>query len=404
MKLYAQHGAMAGGKIQEGFDRSTLDGVIFSPRDISPDNLCEELQEFAKQQPLPDLLLDPQYYTSILDHSEPIRLGYLANDYPALHPVRRRVDLCKESVIKQDIQRSIEFQLTLPLTHITAPNIVISRSFDSRETGYSIDFMRIAEAVRKEMHVAKPLLVTLALSRDALLSRTAVLEFANELTGLSLDVSGFYVLVAATAAEARSQILHTDIVAGWMYLNYALASNKYVVVNGYSDVLTPFLGVAGGYAGATGWWSNLRAFSMERFAVAPSGGRLPVQRYLSKALLNRITFSELQFLRTQVDEVLNRLPGDELYAEDNGSEPVRNQEVIQSWESIRSLCEDACCGDTMEGVAQLQCMIKRAQEVYARCRQAGVAFDQKSNEEHLAALSEGVDLFQELAELRAPAE
>ena len=35
MKLFAQHGASEGEKINEGFVRGLLDGVIYSPRDVS---------------------------------------------------------------------------------------------------------------------------------------------------------------------------------------------------------------------------------------------------------------------------------------------------------------------------------------------------------------------------------
>ena len=78
------------------------------------------------------------------------------------------------------------------------------------------------------------------------------------------------------------------------------------VINGYSDILTPFLGVAGGTAGAFGWWSNLKAFSLDRFNPSAGGGRLPIQRYLSLALLNRITFFEFNQLKTMFPAIPHR--------------------------------------------------------------------------------------------------
>ena len=66
-------------------------------------------------------------------------------------------------------------------------------------------------------------------------------------------------------------------------------------------------------SGATGWWSNLRTFTVERFSPATGGGRTPTERYLSCALLNRITYYELDILRRRVRSVLNKLGTDALY-------------------------------------------------------------------------------------------
>src|ERR1035437_2251700 len=122
-----------------------------------------------------------------------------------------------------------------------------------------------------------------------------------------------------------------------MFINHKLAVNGFKVINGYSDILTPFLGVAGGTAGAFGWWSNLKVFSLDRFAPSAGGGRLPIQRYLSRALLNRITFFEFNQLRTIFPAIVNNLPGDDLYAQEDASQPQRNLEVVQSWEAVKAL-------------------------------------------------------------------
>lgn len=68
-----------------------------------------------------------------------------------------------------------------------------------------------------------------------------------------------------------------------MFINHTLTVNGFEVINSYSDILTPFQGAAGGVAGALGWWSNLRTFSLDRFSPAAGGGRLPIQRDLSLA-------------------------------------------------------------------------------------------------------------------------
>ena len=108
------------------------------------------------------------------------------------------------------------------------------------------------------------------------------------------------------------------------------------MIIGYSDLLTPFLGIAAPTAGGTGWWQNSRAFSLDRFLPA-GGGRLPVPRYLSKILLNRITHVEVKQIDTlrqrfaDIPNVLNGLKTDALYPPDDGYEPQIAEEVLQTW-------------------------------------------------------------------------
>ena len=181
-----------------------------------------------------------------------------------------------------------------------------------------------------------------------------------------------------------------------MYLNHALRLNGFEVLNGYSDIMTPFLGAAGGNAGALGWWSNLRAFSLDRFAPASSGGRLPIQRYLSTNLLNRITYFESDQLRSLAPEVVNNLPTDTLYLPTEGSAPKRNEEVLQSWEAVRTLSARFANTDQVAALQACLVAIAEAQELY---EQIPLPLDTKSNAEHLEPLREGIELFARLAEI-----
>src|SRR5439155_7876675 len=116
----------------------------------------------------------------------------------------------------------------------------------------------------------------------------------------------------------------------------------------------------GGVAGALGWWSNLKVFSLDRFAPSAGGGRLPIQRYLSLALLNRITFFEFDQLRNMFPVVVNKLATDKLYNPANGSEPQRNVEVIQSWEAVKTLNSRLIGADQAKALKQCDDVVKQA--------------------------------------------
>ena len=103
------------------------------------------------------------------------------------------------------------------------------------------------------------------------------MRFLNQLIVLETPPDGFYVLlVAADNAEARTDLFNAEVIAGWVFfLNHVLSVKGFLVIYGFSDLLTPFLGATGAEAGASGWWSNLRTFSVERFSPSTGGGRTP---------------------------------------------------------------------------------------------------------------------------------
>jgi hypothetical protein len=165
-------------------------------------------------------------------------------------------------------------------------------------------------------------------------------------------------------------------------------------------MLTPFLGAAGGMAGALGWWSNLRSFSLDRFAPSAGGGRLPIQRYLSLALLNRIAFYEFDQLRKLLPSVLNKLPSDALYDPATGSEPQRNVEVVQSWDAVKALNTSLVGTDQIKSLRNCSSAVAQASATYELIQGLSIRLDQKSNAEHLQPLADGLRLFAKLAEVK----
>jgi hypothetical protein len=148
-----------------------------------------------------------------------------------------------------------------------------------------------------------------------------------------------------------------------------------------------------------GRWSNLKVFSLDRFAPSAGGGRLPIQRYLSLALLNRITFFEFNQLRTMFSAIVNKLAGDALYDPAVGSEPPRNMEVVQSWEAVTTLNAEFAGTDQAKALKQCRDAIKQAGLLYEAIKARALRLDQKSNDEHIQPLTDGLGLFTKLAEL-----
>jgi hypothetical protein len=393
MKLFAQHGYGEGEKVNNGLKDGLISGVIFGAKDINPDRLETRLNEIKKEFPDAGRLFDSQYFVSLIGNDPNIKLGKL--DEYSFFKARRRSQLEANNLVAEEIRKVLEFQVDLPVTHIIAPNILISRSFDSVEAVISKSFIRQTRKIFDEFKVKQPVFTTLAISREALIDTAELESFLNDITLLDSPPDGFYLLIAARDVEARYDIFNADVIAAWMLLNYSLKINGFKVINGYSDILSPFLGAVGGDIGCTGWWSNLRFFSLDRFAPEATGGRLPVQRYLSAKLLNRITFYELNALRRFVPQIVNGLAKDKAYE----NEPERTVEILQTWEALSSMLESmADSNDVSKNLNKCADAIKLAEQLYSEIK-FRYRLDPKSDDNHLESLREGINLFKKTAEI-----
>ena len=396
MKLYAQIGHGNGDKTSLALNEGLVDGAILSPRDWRPEGIDSKIRPLIEAKADADILIDPQFYATFAATSESARTGKLT-EWPYFSPARKS-DLEVTEETDRILRETMQFVLQLPVTACIAPNIYISRSFDSREAVIAKNFIRNSRKIHRELKDSRPLYATIAVSREALLKFSEFDEFLNDITMLKDPPDGFYILVGSRGTEARTDILHADVIARWMLLTHSLSINGFETINGFSDLITPFLGVAGADAGAFGWWSNLRTFSLDRFMPASGGGRQPIKRYLSKRLLNRITFTEYDALRTLVPSVANGLSHDDDYSPDD-PEPDRTAEALQAWEAMKGICSDLVLPDIDEGLVACENAIMHAEATYTRVADLGLSLDQKSNADHLEPLKEGIGEFKKLAGL-----
>ena len=395
MKLYAQQGYGTGDRIARGLECGWIDGAILSPKDSSLARIQGLLRTMEESYPSADRLFDPQFYASVIP-VEDAKWGKLSGeDFPYLQ-ARRRSQLESEAAIREDLLATLQFQKELPLTAAIGPNITIRQSLNSIEAVVAKNFIRETRSVWNELGGEVPVYATLAIDAIALQDRHELQNFLTDITLLEDPPDGFYLLINHPTAEIPSELIDHRTLAGWMMLNHSLSINGFEVINGYSDILSPLLAAAGATAGATGWWSNLKVFSLDRFQISTGGGRRPVARYLSKNLLNSIRFDELDRLRNSFPELLNGLDSDDFYLADNGSQPDSQvEEVLQSWETIGSYWQDGA-----PSLADCQSNIVSAENFYRRLKASpGVSLPARSNDNHLESIEDGINLFAELAEL-----
>ena len=400
MKLYAQHGHAALDKMQRGILEGYISGIILSPRYLAPESANLLVEELRRLNPEIDVLIDPEFYATRYIGTPNAQLRHL-EEWPHFVPRRRNELLVGTAGIDATLHAAYAMQREIGCTHLIAPSIYVTNSLDSIEAAIAITFISRAKPVASDMGIDMPVYATVAIDRDAIVDRKNYLAFLNAITGTDPSPDGVYALVGAgptdeRAGTVRSQIMVPEVIAGWMLLNYSLLLNNMRVVNGFSDILTPWLGAAGGYAGSTGWWSNLQVFSMARYIRGPGGGQLPLVRYLSMKLLNRITVNEREAFVEFVPGIMNGLSTDSLYA---GHHPNRTDEAIQSWQAISALNSAVVSANVREGLQRLRNRTTEAREYYDRLRDVGFSERYEANIEFLAALGDSLTAFEELAEL-----
>jgi hypothetical protein len=399
MKLFAQHGYGPGDKIINGFKDNTIDGVIFSARYEKMEKIPGDAKDINSVSSDAEILLDPEFYACFYAHQPDAKLGGL-NEWPYFS-TQRRSQLESSEIVEKVLADTFDTVVDLPLTSIIAPNIFIPRSFNSIEAVIAKNFIRKTQQLFEKTGDKRKVFATLAIDRTTLIDQTEFEAFLNDITALDNPPDGFYIIVGGGITDdrteiSRSELIHADVIAGWMMLNFTLSINGFKVINGFSDILTPFLGCAGGYAGATGWWSNLRMFSMSRYINTVSGGRLPTIRYLSNALLNRITHSERKAFVKLIPEINNGLPRDSDY---EGGEPDRKVEVLQSWEAISHLNNENIVSDMDESLKLLKNMVNRAEITYTNLAGYGLPVNREANREYMEALMKSIQTFRRNAEI-----
>ena len=394
MKLYAQIGHGLGDKLAIGLGEGIIDGGIFSPKDLQVSTMTIRIKDIRAAFPKAQILLDPQFYASPFINNGNANMGCLP-DWPYFS-FYRSSDLERVKNIQKVLSDCFDCLCAFNTTSIIAPNIMISKSLDSRESVIAKNFLREASEVYSLKKDKRPLYASLIINREALQDRREFEEFLNDITRIENPPEGVYLIIAGRSPDARSDYFHTDVICNWLMLNLSFSINGIKVINGYSDLMSPFLGAVGGFAGATGWWSNLRMFSMERFCPSRiGGGRLPIIRYLSKILLNRITFSEKDAISYIFPKILNGL----LHDGDYVPEPDRSMEVLQSWEALRELNHSMASEDIGKAIKKCRHSIEFAKQAYIDLAASGIALEGKSRGDHLEAIEEGLEQFVKRAEL-----
>jgi len=394
MKLYAQHGSGPSDKIICGLEQRVIDGVILGAKDISPATLLSCLTDLRSIRADADLLLDPQYYALQLPPDDDNRVGYLTDYNCWPEAPRNEAFLRNQQRVRQDIEAFLRYQDAMPLTHLIVPNVVVRRSLDSREGMISESFISLARPARDAIESSKAVLATLAISREAMADQSEVERLAAALTSMGDGPDGFYILIA-TSGQDSFDLYHSGVISNILFLIYALKLNGFEVVWGYSDTLGAAAGAVGLDASASGWFSTLRTFSLNRFAPNRRRGQRARTRFFSVRLMNRILLTELLVSLDYDSSLANQLATDSPYFTEQGeiNEPGESAKCLQSWGALKSMQLKFSSGESNEeNLDRLRLHAEEAQATYQVLRSHGIQFETSSSGRHLSPIVEAVQL------------
>ena len=387
MKQFSQMGYGAAEKVEIGLNEKTLDGAIFSPKDLSKRQIMKKIKSLRTENSDVEIFIDPQFYAWKSSYCMNKKLGAISSwDYLQ--------NTSSSSILHANEIRPLtelffdEIQKDFPnLSGIITPNIYITDSFGSSEANNAKQFIKIAQDVANKKNEKRPIFPTIAIGNEGLLKIDEVKAFLNQLKILENPPAGFYLLIGAKNSTTPTEICNSDVISMWMYINHILSEYNYKIINGYSDIISPFLQIAGGHAGATGWWGNLRCFSMERFCEQ-NVIHSPSRRYLSIELLNRILCVEYRLYTQQNILKKNGLSHDIEYDISKETAPI---EALQTWESISFLLKSVSTLD------QLKSIIKNAKANYAAIKNTPVKrLSQTSKNYHLEIFSDSIKKYESL--------
>ena len=392
MTVYAQAGHGKSDKIIRGMSDGSINGVIWSPKDESPPSMQMDIHNYKTEFADSMMLFDPQFYTTVLVGTKARCLG----QYPYWRPLSRSY-FSNAANRRISVQETLDYQLTLNVDRLLSPSIEID-SFGSADCNISL--LLANESIRYHQELSNtnlalpPLLISLIISEACLSSPTNFNSFLDDIS--IMPSAGFYLIVHRVESQYRARF-DPNALENLLYLVYVLAKmHSYEVICGYSDFVGTLLCAVGAKAIGTGWFSNLRQFTMDRF-LPPSPGRRARQRYSSQPLMNSIFLYEMDAIhrRGQLNSIMSGTTYDVVFntvANPSNAPWAMDVSTLHHWFVLQGLTTLAPSGTVQDNLNICIGMISNAQAIYNNLRRM-MSFNVYTGDHHLQQWATAISNF-----------
>jgi len=382
MTVYAQAGHGKSDKIIRGLTDGSINGVIWSPKDEFTHSMHVDIRGYKTRFPNSIMLFDPQFYSTVLGGTKDRCLRY----YPYWRTLTRSY-FNNSANLRTSVQETLDYQLTLNVDRLLSPSIEID-SFGSANCNISLSLAN--ESIRYHQELSStnlalpPLSVSLIISEACLSSPSNFNSFLDDIS--IMPSAGFYLIVHRDDSRYQARF-DPNALENLLYLVYVLAEiNSYEVICGYSDFVGTLLCAVGAKAIGTGWFSNLRQFTMDRF-LPSTPKRQARPRYSSQPLMNSLLLDEMDTINRQgqlqsilsgtiYDTVFNTVP--------NPSDApwVIDESTLHHWFVLQGLTTLAPSGTVQDNLNICIGMISNAQAIYNNLRRI-MSLNVYSGDHHL---------------------
>ena len=348
------------------------------------------------------VIFDPQFYAASLNNP---RDGHLSEfDYYSNNRGLGRTHF-SGTRIRRYVRECLDYQhrtFGRNVSYLVSPTILFD-SFRDSWSQISLNMAVESADYHSSLNSPRPLLLSLVISESAFQTIDAVEEFLDAIT--EIDVQGFYIIIRRNSASLQSAMESAPF-GRFMYFCHVLTTiNEYDVIVGYSDWQSFLLEAAGVTHTATGWFQNLRQFSLTRFQPS-SGGRRPLKRYSSAPLLScPLINPELQDIHlanllprvlsgSNYDAILRNGPGD---GEANWTDEIS---CLSHWYSLSILSQRLSSLPTqIARIQEVERLIHNALTLYVLLGNQNVSFDPRTGPHHIREWQDSLQEFRLLAGL-----
>ncbi len=385
MTVLAQHGWGKTDKIERGLNSGSIQGVIMSPRDESPNNLASFLSYIQADHPSAECLVDPLFHIGTVDPVRDLRLPHYPHYRRHLTPVA-----FSPAAISDFVKNTLNWQRDLDVTAIVSPTVIV----DDLTSRWAQIAMMMAQETVNQHDGAKPLIISLVVWEEALRQRALVDAWLDDLT--QMDVDGFY-LVVRRASENYRQHYDPDILASLLRVCYSLADlNQYRIFVGYTDMVTLLLHAVGVTGTGAGWYATLKQFTLRRFQPS-TGGRRPRARYSSRPLLNSIYITELDSIYNggNVAAILSNTSFDTRFQGTTNPENVPwpdNEAMLHHWHVLGDITQSLTGNTVRDRLDSVSNLITVARAIYLQLEPL-VPFTTDTGSTHLDQWLDGLNRF-----------
>ena len=404
MSIFAQSGFGRGGKIERGYEEGCISGVILSPRDERRERLESDVAKWATELAELKILFDPQFYVTTLNTPKDGHLEEYAYYSNNMHLGRASFS---GSNVRDYVSNSIDYQhegLGGQLAGIIGPSVLFD---DFRDNWSQISLTMAVESTDyvKNKSIPAPVYPSIVVSDVAFRSVNLIEEFLDSLTEIQAD--GFY-LVVKNNSQSRPFFYENNILANIMYFIYVLSViNEYEVIVGYCDWFGVLYEAVGANLIGSGWYQNLKLFSLDRF-LPSRGGRRPRKRYSSLPMVSSPLFSpELQdiYYAGFLDEVLTGSIHDHIVVNHGGTGPASTEEewtdeiaCLAHWHSLSKFSlqlEDEI--DTSKKVEITRKILATSLGLYQAIISSGVSIDNSTGPNHIESFLSAISEFKNIS-------